>query len=253
MHAIRSLIKGFYYLWQPKTRFYVLTPLLVNICIFASLFVYLTRSAADWAGEFLQHWASWLPDFIQTTLMWLASAGMVAVFYFAGAFLFLLLANLIAAPFCQSLANAVATERGIAINPPESSVLEILLQLPSTLWHECKKLLQFLPRILLLCLISLVLLPIPLLNLLIPLIWLIWGGWMLCYDFLGYAAEATQSPEQSVLQQMQRHRVNSMVFGGGIQLGATIPLLNLIAIPLGVCAGVLFWERYLPEIESQTL
>jgi len=57
----------------------------------------------------------------------------------------------------------------------------------------------------------------------------------------------TGPPSREQRRRLRQQRGNSLAYGSGVSLMTTVPLLNLIAMPVGVIAATLYWVRYLRQ------
>ncbi|MEJ2065672.1 MAG: sulfate transporter CysZ, partial [Reinekea sp.] len=105
--------------------------------------------------------------------------------------------------------------------------------------REIQKLIYFLPRFLGLLLLSFV----PVVNLVSSLLLLLFSAWMLALQYMDYAFDNNQLSFRSMRQMLKRKLLLCWSFGFIVMIGMTIPLLNLIIMPLAVVASTLLWNR----------
>jgi CysZ protein len=121
---------------------------------------------------------------------------------------------------------------------------EVLKMIPRSIQRELHKLAYYLPRFLLL----LVLTFIPVVNLVAPLLWFLFGAWMMSIQYCDYPMDNNKVSFRQMKQLMKARRVTSIGFGGLVQLGMLVPVVNLILMPAAVVGATIFWvEEYASE------
>jgi len=238
-HTVQQFQKGFRYplaglrlVLRPRLRRYVILPLLVNIVVFALLFVaglHYFQQFTDWllpSGN--SGWLAWLRE-----ALWIVFglAGLVLVF-----FTFSTLANLLGSPFNGVLAEAVECRfRGHSM--AAQSWQQLALTVIPMLRNELRKLRYFV----LISVPVLLLFLLPGVNLVAPFLWAILGCWILVLQYLDYPMANHQQDFRQVRGWLRQHRALGLGFGAGMLLGTLIPGLNLIMMPVGVVAATLMW------------
>lgn len=231
------LKRGFGLIWQPGLRLYVLVPLLINVLVFSGLFYWGYSAIAFWLDGFMTDLPEWL-DFLYW-LIWVLAAltGLLVLF-----FCFTVVANLIASPFNAILSEKVE-ERLTGYIKPGMDFGSLLLILPRTFSREIAKLLYYLPRLLVVVIISF----LPGVNFLAPLAWLVFGAWMMSVQYTDFGADNNQLPFRELRDRLALNRMASLEFGLVVYLMQAIPLLNLLVIPAAVAGGTVFWVERLSE------
>ena len=222
-------------LLQPELRWYVLWPLLINVLVFIGIF-YWSSGLFSQAMAFL---TGWLPDWLAFLeyLFWpLFFLMMLAIVFFT----FTLVGNLIAAPFNALLSEKVQQMEGAEL--PDSGWKDLLAILPRSIIRELRKMAYFLPRALVLLLLSF----IPVVG---AVLWFMFNGWMMAIQYCDYPADNRGISFPETLQQLKQNNPASWFFGSTVNLVMLIPLLNLVMIPAGVVGASLLWER---KIEQQS-
>lgn len=227
-------------IWHPELRLYLIVPLLVN-CI---LFFLLTSAFVHYVGDFADWLMAFLPGFL-APLKWIVWSVIGILMLIVYAYSFNMITNIIAAPFYGLLAAKAETIlTGIA--PPAESTASMISR---TLLRECEKLWYFLKRgfvvILIMILVGTLTGWIPGLNLLAPLIGLAWGAWSMAIQYSDYSADNHQLAFKPLRQCLWKKKYSSLGFGGFIILCSIIPVVNIIAMPVAVVGGTLFWLREL--------
>ncbi len=229
-----KLVKGFGYLLQgarllthPGLRLFVLLPLLVNVIMFAMGLGLLISFVGGWMGSVV----AWLPEWLGgiTWLLWFL---FVLIFGMAVFFGFNLLANFIAAPFNGLLAEKVQLHlTGQALG--EANFKAIVASIPRSAGREISKLTYYLPRILLLLVMSL----IPGINLLAPWLWILFGAWMMVVQYIDYSMDNNGVSFRHMRRSLKQQRLLHLGFGGGVSLLLMLPLINFFIMPIAVAGA----------------
>lgn len=227
----------------PRLRWFTLGPLLINVLLFGGGLYF----GAQEFGQLVDRWTADWPAWLQWLdwLLWLlfAAVGLAVVF-----FAFALLANLLASPFSGLLAEAVEAslqrEAGTPETPaPGESVLAGML---ADLRSEVRKLLYFgawaLPLLLLFF--------IPGLNLVAPVLWFVYGAWALALEYVDFplANHGIRFRDQRPLCASRRGTL--LGFGGTMMVVTLVPVLNFVAVPLGVIGATLLSHREMPAARA---
>lgn len=232
------LLRGAAMLPQPGIRHFVLVPLLVNVLLFIG---------ATWLliGRFdvlLEYWMGFVPDMLSFLywFFWLLFSLLILVGVYYG---FAIVANLIAAPFNGFLAEKVEKQlRGATLT--DEGWAEVVKMIPRALQRELHKLAYYLPRFLLLLVITF----IPGLNLLAPVLWFLFGAWMMSIQYCDYPMDNNKVSFAQMKQLLKARRITSIGFGSLVQLGMLVPVVNLLLMPAAVVGATIFWvEEYAGE------
>ncbi|MGK0674638.1 MAG: sulfate transporter CysZ [Halothiobacillaceae bacterium] len=223
-HGLRAPWRGLRQMWQPGLRRYVLIPLVINAILFIAAMVWLLSVLDSTLRE-------WLPD-------WLAGL-LYPVFALALGLLTLLLstqlANLLATPFNNLLAQRVETLLGHA---PDIPARPLWVEVWRTLGGEMCRLVYFLGWALALLVLGFV----PILGLLAPFGWLLLGAWLMALQYLDYPLSLRGLDFPAQRRMVRRHLGFSLGFGFGAQLLHLLPGLNLLAMPACVTAACISWR-----------
>ena len=237
--GIRYFFAGVGLLNKPGIRRFVIIPLLLNVVIFSSVFwlgiQWFDRIISTW----LPTWLAWA-EFILWPLF--ALAYFLLVFY-----LFALLANVIAAPFNDLLAEKVEHYlRGSEPSNPTSNV-EFMVGISRSVSNELSKLAYFLLRSLPLLLLFL----IPGLNLIAPFVWFFFSAWMLALEYLDYPFSNHDSEFKQTRKTIRTKRNRCLGFGGVITAFNMVPILNFIVMPSAVAGATVFYVKEFQAIEME--
>jgi len=239
-----KLVKGFGYLLQgarllfhPGLRLFVLLPLLVNVIMFALGLGLLISFVGGWMGGIV----AWLPEWMSgiTSFLWF----LFAIFFgMAVFFSFNLLANFIAAPLNGLLAEKVQlhlTGQDLGAASFSSTVASI----PRSIGREISKLTYYLPRILLLLVLTL----IPGINVIAPWLWILFSAWMMVIQYVDYPMDNNGVSFPNMKRCLSQQRLLHLGFGAGVSLLLMVPVVNFFAMPIAVAGAT---ALYVNEHES---
>ena len=227
--GISYVFKGISLITQKGIRPFVAVPLLVNILLFSGGIWLASTQLEVWMTRLLPGWLSWLE-----WLLW----PVFAILIFFGVFYgFSLLANLIAAPFNAILAERVENRlKGLPV--PEfqgyKSLPGIIVR---TFRSELSKLFYMLKWLILLLILTV----IPGLNVIAPLAWTVYGAWMLAIEYADYPMGNHELYFRDELTALKKHRGHALGFGWALSILTLIPVVNFIAMPVGVAGGTAMW------------
>jgi CysZ protein len=228
------LREGFRLVLSPGLRWFVVIPLAINLLLFGLLISFAVRQFGGWVDTFmpsLPSWAGWLEY-----LLWPVFVLLVLVIVF---FTFTTLTSIISAPFNGFLSEKVEMVARGQDNAPPFRWSELLAMVPRTLGREMRKLAYFLPRALVLLVLSF----IPVVNLVAVPLWVLFSVWMMAVQYIDYPADNNKLSWQDMLAWLREKRWRCLSFGGIVYLGLLVPLLNLLVMPAAVAGATLFWVR----------
>ena len=229
--------RGLDLLRKPKIRLHAFMPIALSAVVFGALAwlgVSQLEPVVAAAESTVPDWLSWVG-----TVLWVLFA---LAFILVTAFCFVIVASLIACPFNGLLAEAV--ERHLSgREPPSLSVWKTLLRLPGTLVQETKKLLYFVFWAIPFLLFFL----IPPVNVAAPILWVVFSSWMLALEMTDYPMDNGGLAFGEMRRRLRTRVGTALGFGAMTFFVATIPIVNLIAIPAGVAGATVFWVRELRE------
>ena len=220
------LAKGLSLINKPGVRRFVIVPLLINVLIFTGLiwlFADQFGQFVDWLTPSLPDWLMWL-----TWLLWLVFGILAFALLFFG---FTLIANLVGAPFNSYLAAAV--EQYLTGQPIADSGKSMGKEILESIIGELKKLLYYLLWAIPLFVISF----IPVVNLLSPVLWGIFGAWMLSLEYTDYPLGNHGLTFPAIRKKIAEQRMLSLGFGGAVMLATLIPLFNFLIMPIAVAGA----------------
>ncbi len=240
MNGLGCFSQGMSLIAKPGLRQYVLIPFLINAVVLSVFIVYGLAQYDRWMAQVAASLPAWA-GFLSWIIGVLALLVGIAVLLYG----FLIIGNIIAAPFNAIL--AVKVEEYLLGRPLTSSI-PFSVVLVRAIGREIVKLLYYVPRVLGLLLLSF----IPVLNALAPFLWLGFGAWMMAIQFADYSADNNGISFTELRRRMSQNKVDALLFGLLAYVLVAIPLLNLILIPAAVAGGTVFWINHLVETREQS-
>jgi CysZ protein len=223
---------------------FVLIPILINIVIGAVLYSWLFVSGMSWvdaqvAG--LPEWAAWLA--------WLLRGLLAVALLIALGYVLVRFGVIVGSPFYGQLSERIETQlTGTA--PPASplTLAGVAYDIWRALLYELKKLLLVLAIGLPLLLIGL----IPVVGQIVVIIGqILLGAWIAALDFLDSPLERRRLGFRQKLIMIRKGLPTTGAFGLVCFGLVSIPLINLLAIPLCVAAGAALFCEQLHESSPQ--
>ena len=240
MSIISDFSRGPGFLWQgfglirePGLRSFVIIPMLINIAVIVGLSWLFGQQLDSWINAWLGGLPDWLA-WLETLVWWLGFLLALLIF----CYVFTLLANLIGSPFNGVLSARV--EAHLTGKRPESEVA-LWAEMADGVVTEVRKLAYYLWRAILLGIISLILLPIPVVDAAIPFLWFGFGAFMLAMEYLDHPMANRGYRFKQKLQQIRDRRGLSLGFGSAVTLLTAIPLVNLVVMPAAVAGATALW------------
>lgn len=216
----------------PGIRQFVILPLLANIVLVGGALFYLFSHLDVWIEQLMGQ----LPDFLSwlSYLLWpLLVLTILATF----SYFFSTLANFIAAPFNGLLAEKVE-EHLTQKKVNEDGMLAVLKDTPRILAREWRKLVYVLPKAVGLFLLLL----IPALGQTVgPVLWFIFTAWILAIQYCDYPFDNHKVPFNDMRNNLKQKQGKAYGFGVLVSVFTTIPILNLIVMPVAVCGATSMW------------
>ncbi|MEZ8732987.1 sulfate transporter CysZ [Vibrio splendidus] len=226
---------------SPSIRKFVLMPLLANVLLVGGALFYIFFNLNTW----IEGWIGALPSFLSwlSYILWpLLVLTVLATF----SYFFSTLANFIAAPFNGLLAEKVEELlSGKKVN--DDGLLDALKDTPRILAREWRKLVYILPKAIGLFLLLL----IPALGQTVaPFLWFIFTAWMLAIQYADYPFDNHKIKFDDMRNNLKQKQGKSYSFGALVSVFTTIPILNLIVMPVAVCGATAMWVA---EFKDQAL
>lgn len=232
-------LRGFRLMVQPGVRKWMVIPLLLNILVFAGGIAAGAAGFAElvaWVQTATPGWLDWL-----AWLLWplFVIAALLVVFY-----AFTLVAALVAAPFVGPLAAAVEHHlTGARPGDDEEGLKALATGVVADVGAEVRKLGYFAVRAVPLLLLFL----IPVVNVLAPVAWFLFGAWTLAQEYLDapLGNRGLRFPDQRPVLGQRRWTV--LGFGAAAAIATAIPVLNFLVLPAAVAGATSLAVARLPR------
>ena len=238
------MINAFFYplssiTWLAKRelRSAVLIPLLINVV----LFVALAWLGSHYFDVFLNQWLSadtgwaWLRP-----LLWLLA---VMMFLVMGFFSFTIVGNLIASPFNALL--AARTELLMTGEASERLSQPFMVVAKEAISSELFKLRYLIARLIPLLILTLITSWIPMINLFVSSLWLVFGAWFLAIEYTDYPMANNQLNAKEQLNKLKAKRLRSLSFGAGTSV--LMMFLGPLAMPSATIGSTRYWVNQLKD------
>lgn len=238
MRVMRDFFRGMHYLWmgfglifKPGLKRFVVMPVCVNILLFVGLFFLFRHVVHEfnlWFNHFLPVWLFWLGAFIWGLFFF--------SFFLLFVYTFVMLGNILAAPFNSLLAEKVAYYL-TGERPKPSSVFENIKAVPRVIGRQLSILGYYLSRALLI----LMLFWVPVVQVAAPFLWFLFNAWYMTLTYMDYPAENRQVSLTELRLWLSQRRAMSLGFGVGVIVISIIPVVNCLLVPVAVAAAVSCW------------
>lgn len=219
------LLRGAMCMGEPGLRRFVALPLLFNTALMIAVTWWLSHVVA----EQIPSWLQWL--------YWAILPIAFILFALTFAYFFSTLLMVLSSPFNGFLSEQV--ERKSGTDFPSETITALVIR---TSKRELIKLRYLLPRYLLLLILSF----IPVLNLIAPLLWFIFGSWVLALQYTDYSFDNHQHSFDDTKRALRENVLTALGFGGVVSLLMTIPLLNWFVMPAAVIGATMMREQCFP-------
>lgn len=221
--GIGYALRGFSLVRERKVLPFAIVPLLINAVLFGGLIWFGAEYFQQFMNAQLPDWLDWA---LVRALLWILFAAAAAL---VGFYTFTLIANLIAAPFNGWLAERVEVhlrggrgdegeQRGLAGEVVASFGAELRKLVYLALW----------------AIPLLVLFLIPVVNLVAAPLWLLFGAWMMALEYIDCPLGNHGVVFSRGRGLIARRRWVALGFGGTVMVFTTIPILNLVAMPVAI-------------------
>jgi len=186
--------------------------------------------------SWINQWIGQLPEFLSwlSYILWpLLVLTILATF----SYFFSTLANFVAAPFNGLLAEKVEEHlTGKKIN--DDGILSVVKDTPRVLAREWRKLIYVLPKAIGLFLLLL----IPAIGQTLgPVLWFVFTAWILAIQYCDYPFDNHKVSFNEMRYNLKQKQGKAYGFGVLVSLFTTIPILNLIVMPVAVCGATSMW------------
>ena len=226
---------------KPGVRIYVIVPLMINLLLFGAL-VWYGYSQFNLLVEWLM---SFVPSFLEFIewLIWIFFGVLAAIIVF---FSFTPIANIVAAPFNALMSEKIEIE---LTGKAASSNISFARMAVDAIGSQLRKLVYIMFWALGLFLVSL----IPVVNLVAPVLWIVFGSWLLSLEYFDYPMGNHDLVFAEQKKRLGERRGISLGFGGAVMIMTSIPIINFFAMPVAVAGATLLWvEQFQSSTPSET-
>ncbi len=227
---------------KPGVRVYVIVPLMINFLLFGALIWY-GYSQFNLLVEWLMSFVPAFLEFIEW-LIWIFFGVLAAITVF---FSFTPIANIVAAPFNALMSEKIEIElTGKAV----SSNISFARMAIDAIGSQLRKLVYIMFWALGLFLVTL----IPVVNLVAPVLWIVFGSWLLSLEYFDYPMGNHDLVFAEQKKRLGERRGIALGFGGAVMIMTSIPIINFFAMPVAVAGATLLWvEQFQPDsISTET-
>ncbi len=224
--AAGYFFQGLGLLPKPQLRGFLLMPIAINTVLYTLALVL----GYHFMGDLIEQA---IPDALQW-LRWLLWPLFFIGFFIAGFFTFTVLANLIAAPFYGHL--AAKTWALLDAQAGRVSAHTVEQPLGKVMAAEFKRAGYFFTRALPLFLVS----AIPVVHVIAPLLWLLFGAWCVALECFAYPLENQGLLFAEQKQLLKKARWGALGFGGVAMVGLAVPVLNILIAPAAVIGATIY-------------
>lgn len=238
--GIGYALRGFSLVRERKVLPFAVIPLLINAVLFGGVIWYGMEAFGQFMDSQLPEWLDWALVRVILWILFAVSAALVAFYAFT------LIANLIAAPFNGLLSEKVeihlrgrrgdeGEQRGLVSEVVASFGAELRKMLYLALW----------------AIPLLILFLIPVVNLLAPPLWLVFGAWMMALEYVDCPLGNHGVVFGRGRRLIARRRWVALGFGGTVMIFTTIPILNLVAMPVAVCGATALYVNEMTDLVNE--
>ena len=231
LNGIQYLINGFKLIQQPGLKRYALIPLLINMILFAGLFMYSRHVFGElslWLLALLPAWLQWIGS-----ILWVL---FFIGFFFLMIYTFVTLANLIAAPFNSLLAEKVEYHL-TGVERDNQTFLQAVQDTPRIVLRQLALLGYYLPR----AAVLIILFFIPVVQLIAPILWFLFHAWLMTLQYVDYPTDNQRIAIKDVQMKLNKKRVLCYTFGSGVMILSMIPIVNFFVMPAAVAGATRMW------------
>ncbi len=225
---------------KPGVRIYVIVPLMINFLLFGAL-VWYGYSQFNLLVEWLMSFVPAFLEFIEW-LIWIFFGVLAAITVF---FSFTPIANIVAAPFNALMSEKIEIElTGKAV----SSNISFARMAIDAIASQLRKLVYIMFWALGLFLVSL----IPVVNLVAPVLWIVFGSWLLSLEYFDYPMGNHDLVFAEQKKRLGEQRGIALGFGGAVMIMTSIPIINFFAMPVAVAGATLLWVEQFQTDSAST-
>lgn len=223
--GVRYFFDGVKYMRQPGIKRYVALPILLNIILVGAASWWGVTLITDWMSDLAQWFPSWL-----SWLYWILMPLLVITFVIALAYFFSTFLMILMAPINGLLSEKVDLLEGAKL-PPES----LWSMTKRTVFRELVKLGYLIPRYLIIMLLSFV----PLVQLAVPFIAMVFASWVMGMQYIDYSFDNRKIHFKETKAALHQDRLTVLGFGAIAAVLFTIPVVNWFVMPAAIIGATL--------------
>jgi CysZ protein len=229
--GLSYFIDGFVLITKPGLRRFVVIPLLINTLLFIGLF-FLSHHFIEqfnvWFAQHLPKWLQWL-----STVLWLL---FFISFFMTIVYTFVIVANIVSAPFNSFLAEKV--EYYLTGHIAEGrSLYENLKDIPRIVGRQIAIIAYYIPR----ALLVMILFFVPIIQTLAPILAFLFHAWFMSLIYFDYPTDNHRVALKEVKVWMRQQHWLTLGFGMGVLISSMIPIINCLTIPAAVAGATKCW------------
>lgn len=230
--AIGAFFQALPMMLSSGLRLFILAPLLANFLLMALIYMV----AISYIGGLVDYIMGYLPDwmsFVSGLFYVIFTLVMAAVMFYS----FSMGVNILAAPFMAFLAEKVEERETGKTFDDALTMSSLMATIGRSIQRELQKILYFVPRFVLLLLLSF----IPLVNFITPILLLLFSAWMLALQYMDYSFDNNKVSFHEMRMALRTKPLLCWSFGGIVMLALMVPFFNLFVMPVAVVAATLLW------------
>lgn len=238
----QALARGLRLLGKPEIRVYVVIPLGINMLLFGALVWFGYSQFTQLIGWLMSSLPDWDWLVVLEWVFWLFFVVLAALTVF---FTFTPVANLIAAPFNALMAEKIEE---MLTGKPVASDVSFARMAIDAIGSQLGKLVYILLWAIGLFLFSL----IPVINLVAPILWIVFGSWLLSLEYFDYPMGNHDLVFAEEKRLLRERRGIALGFGGGVMVMTSIPVVNFFAMPVAVAGATLLWVEQFQSTQASS-
>ncbi|MDF1796287.1 MAG: sulfate transporter CysZ [Coxiellaceae bacterium] len=232
LKGFHYLLKGFSQLNRKGVKRFVYIPMAINFVIYCIVFAIASHyfiQLTHWIISKVPSWLDWLnwvlwPLFVITAGLFIS-------------YTFVILANLVGAPFNTLLSEKLEQlETGRELNPDEG-LLDNIKDVPRSIKRQLVIIGYTIPRVI----VVLLLFFVPGVNIAMSVIWFLFSGWIMALQYVDYPMDLHRIPFAQMREQMRRSLLQHLSFGCCVTVAMLVPILNIFTMPAAVIGATLMF------------
>lgn len=229
-------------LLYPRLRIFIVLPLVINFLFFGITFWF----GFKWMTTHIDHYFTLLP----ASLHWLNYLKSVITIFISFFFIIILSffsmisANIFASSLNGLLSECYSNEILSFSNKKNSLPVQVL----QSFLREVKKIIYYIPRLIVVLLATLIISYIPIINFLSTLIIFLFGSWIMAVQYLDYPADNRLINFNLMLAVLKKNKLLCYGFGVSIMIQSIIPIVNLMIMPVAVLGATKLWLENMSDV-----